>query len=71
MKQHIDDMLSEVYAHTLLQPDSRAELIRLAGRERITSDLDVVAFYLARLALGGSQLAAETLRQFIELERAA
>ena len=71
MKQKIDDMLSEVYAFTMLVPDSRAELVRLAQRDRINSDLDVVAFYLAKLALDGSRLAQATLDQFIELERAA
>ena len=69
MKPTLDEMLSEVYALSLT--DKRAELVRLAGRERINNDLDVVAFYLAKLALDGSQLAATTLRQFIELEQGA
>jgi hypothetical protein len=69
MKLSIDEMLDEVYAASL--GGDRDRLVELAGRERIASDLDVMIFYLAKLALDGSQLAATTLRQFIELEQAA
>ncbi len=69
MKPTLDEMLSEVYALSLT--DKRDELVRLAGRERINNDLDVVAFYLASLVIEGSQLAQATLDQFIELEAAA
>jgi len=69
MKITLDEMLSEVYALSLT--DKRADLVRLAGRDRIDNDLDVVAFYLAKLAIDGSQLAQATLDQFIALEQAA
>lgn len=69
MKPTLDEMLSEVYALSLT--DKRADLVRLAGRDRISNDLDVVAFYLAKLALEGSQLAQATLDQFIALENTA
>ena len=66
MKPTLDEMLSEVYALSLT--DKRADLVRLAGRDRINNDLDVVAFYLAKLNIDGSLLAGEVLRQFKELE---
>jgi hypothetical protein len=69
MKLTLDEMLSEVYALSLT--DKRADLVRLAGRDRINNDVDVVAFYLAKLAIDGSKLAQVTLDQFIQLEQAA
>ena len=69
MKLTIDDMMNEVFAASL--GGQRAELVRLAKRERINNDIDVVAFYLAKLALDGSQLALATLDQFIALENTA
>ena len=68
MKPTLSEMLDEVYALSLT--GKRDELVQLAGRERINNDLDVVAFYLAGLAIGGSQLAQAALEQFIQLENA-
>jgi len=66
MKLSTDQMLDEVFAASL--NGQRDELVRLTGRECITSDLDVVLFYLAKLTLDGSKLAGEVLRQMLELE---
>ena len=66
MKLSTDQMLDIVFAASL--NGQRDELVRLTGRERITSDLDVVLFYLAKLTLDGSKLAGEVLRQMLELE---
>jgi hypothetical protein len=67
MKPSIDLMLDTVFAASV--NGQRDELVRLAGRERINNDLDVVLFYLAKLAIDGSKLAGEVLRQMLELEQ--
>ena len=67
MKLFISDMLDEVFAASL--NGQRDDLVRLARRERIATDLDVILFYLAKLSLGGSRLASEALRQMLELEQ--
>ena len=67
MKLSIELMLDEVFAASL--NGQRDDMVRLAGRERIANDLDVVLFYLAKLAIDGSKLAGEVLRQMLELER--
>ena len=69
MKPSIDNMLSEVFAASL--GGQHDQLVQLAGRERITTDLDVVIFYLAKLSIDGSPLAGEVLRQLRELEAVA
>ena len=69
MKPTLDNMINEVYAASL--GGERDRLVELAGRERIASDLDVVIFYLAKLAINGSPLAGEVLRQMRELETEA
>ena len=69
MKPSIDNMLSEVFAASL--GGERDQLVELAGREQIASDLDVMLFYLAKLHLDGSTLAGEVLRQMRELEAVA
>ncbi len=66
VKLALDEMLDEVYALSLTE--QRAELVRLSGRDRINNDLDVIIFYLAKLALEGSDLARVALDQFIKLE---
>jgi len=69
MKLSTDQMLDEVFAASL--NGQRDELVRLACRDRITSDLDVVMLYLAKLTIDGSKLAGEVLRQMLELEATA
>jgi len=68
MKPNLSEMLDEIYALSLT--GQRDEMVLLAGRDRINNDLDVVAFYLAKLAIEGSQLAQAALDQLIQLEKA-
>lgn len=69
MKPTLGEMLDEVHALSLTE--KRDELVRLAGRDQINNDLDVIIFYLAALTLGGSKLAQVALEQFIELDKEA
>lgn len=68
METTIEKMINEVYASSLT--GQRDKMVQLAGRDRIQNDLDVVVFYLAKLAIEGSQLAQIALDQFIQLEKA-